>query len=134
MAEKTISRAQLKKLAREGADITFPSKPTEIEQFGDLVAAMERMVSNEAERIRADIARNQTNLEILATLQALVRKQGQGPAPQPVDLSPIRDLLEEIKTERNREPVDYDFNILRAGPGLSPAVKIEARAVKPTLN
>jgi hypothetical protein len=49
-----------------------------------------------------------------------------------MDLTPIKDLLEEIRASSVREPVDYDFNILRSGPGLSPAVKIEARAVKPT--
>lgn len=134
MAEKTITLDELRRSKTDGAEFEFDPETLTIPQFGDLVEAMQRMVANESERIRADIARNQTNLEILATLQSLIKKQGSGPAPQPVDLSPIKDLLEEIRAERTHAPVDYDFNILRAGPGLSPAVKIEARAVKPTLN
>lgn len=134
MADNTISAAELRKLAKEGADINFQSKPTEIEQFGELLESLKTMAANETERIRADIARNQTNLEILATLQALIKKPTPGLNMPPPDLTPIRDLIEEMRAERHHEPVDYDFNILRAGPGLSPAVKIEARAVKPTLN
>jgi hypothetical protein len=92
------------------------------------------MTANEAERIRADVARNQTNLEVIAALQALIKKPAAGVNVPPPDLQPIRDLIEEMRLERHHEPVDYDFKILRSGPGLSPAVKIEARAVKPTLN
>ena len=134
MVDKTISSSQLRKLAKEGADIKFAPTSMEIQQFGDLIDALKTMTSNEVERIRADIARNQTNLEIIATLQAIIKKPAAGVNVPPPDLQPIRDLIEEMRAERHHEPVDYDFNILRAGPGLSPAVKIEARAVKPTLN
>ena len=134
MVDKTITAKQLKRLTGEGAEVKFGTESMQIEQFGDLVSSLKTMVANEAERIRADIARNQTNLEILATLQSLIRKQAQVPTSAPADLSPIKDLLEDMRAERNVDPVDYDFNILRAGPGLSPAVKIEARHVKPTLN
>ena len=132
MVDKTITLAEFNRSRSEGDQFEFDPDTLNIERFGELIEAMQRMVGNEAERIRADIARNQTNLEILATLQAVIRKQGQGPSPTPIDLSPIRDLLEEIRAERHHEPVDYDFNILRSGPGLSPAVKIEARAITPT--
>ena len=133
MAEKTITLKELDERRRQGVEYQFDPDILTIERFDDLIKALEAMVSNEAERIRADIARNQTNLEILATLQAVIRKQGQGPAVQPVDLSPIRDLLEEIRADRTREPVDYDFHIVRpGGEGFQPATKIEARAVKPT--
>jgi hypothetical protein len=132
MPEKTITLDELNKSKSSGAEFEFDPEVLSIERFGELIEAMKSMVSSESERIRADIARNQTNLEILATLQAVIRKQGQGPAPVPVDLNPIRELLEEIRAERNHEPIDYDFNILRSGPGLSPAVKIEARAIIPT--
>lgn len=121
-------------MAKAGADIKFAPKAMEIEQFGELIEALKTMTSNEAERIRADIARNQTNLEILAALQGLIKKPAAGVNVPALDLTPIRDLIAELQADRHREPVDYDFNILRAGPGLSPAVKIEARAIKPTLN
>jgi hypothetical protein len=134
VAEKTVSSAQLKRLAKEGAEIKFAPKAMEIEQFGELIEALKTMTANEAERIRADVARNQTNLEVIAALQALIKKPAAGVNVPPPDLQPIRDLIEEMRLERHHEPVDYDFKILRSGPGLSPAVKIEARAVKPTLN
>lgn len=133
MADKTVSIQDVKKLESEGSTFDFDPDLTKIDQFGDLVEALNRMVANEAERIRMDIARNQTNLEILATLQSLIKKQGSGPAPQPTDLSPIKELLEEIRAERTREPADYDFNIIRpGGDGFQPASRIEARAIKPT--
>ena len=134
MAEKPITLEQLQRDQEDGAEYEFDTEVTEIRGFSDLIDNMKRMVANEAERIRADIARNQTNLEILATLQSMIRKQGQGPAAQPADMQPIRDLLEEIRAERLRasDPVDYDFKILRSGPGFSPAVEIQARAIKPT--
>lgn len=121
-------------MAKDGAEITFAPKSMEIQQFGELIEALKTMTSNESARIQADLARNQTNLEILATLQAIVKKPVSGAPAPTMDLKPIRDLIEELQVERHREPVDYDFNILRSGPGLSPAVKIEARAIKPTLN
>jgi hypothetical protein len=133
VAEKTISEQALREREKSGARVQFAKKPEQIEGFPDLVATLKQMVANEEERVRADLARNQTTLEILGTLQSMIRKQGSGPAAQPVDLSPIRDLLEEIQADRLRAPVDYDFNIIRpGGDGFQPASRIEARAVKPT--
>lgn len=134
MVEKTISDRQLRALAREGADIEFGPKSMQIDQFSELIDALKTMTANEAERIRADLARNQTNLEILAALQGLIKKPVAGVHVPALDLEPLKDILEQLAAERHHEPVDYDFKILRSGPGLSPAVKIEARAVKPTLN
>lgn len=132
MAEKTISLNELQRLKSEGAEVEFETEVMQIDRFDELLATLKSMADNEAERIRADIARNQTNLEILATLQSLVRKAGDGPKSTPVDLSPIFTMLEEMRAERTREPVDYDFNIIRpGGDGFQPATKIEARAVKP---
>lgn len=133
MAEKTISLNELQRLKSEGAEVEIETEVMQIDRFDELLATLKSMAENEAERIRADIARNQTNLEILATLQSLVRKAGDGPKSAPVDLSPIFTMLEEMRAERTRAPVDYDFNIIRpGGDGFQPATKIEARAVKPT--
>ena len=135
MAEKPISLSDLKRLQDEGAEVEFEAEVTTIEQFSELVESLNTMVANESERIRADIARNQTNLEILATLQSMIRKQGQAPAPQPVDLSPIWELLEEIRAEREAREQNrgaYEFEVLRDGRGF--AQKITAKPVAPTLN
>lgn len=123
MADKPISRDELNRRAAKGADIKIQPKPTEIAEFSELVESLKSMVANESERIRADIARNQTNLEILATLQSLIRKQGSAPAPQPVDLSPIYEVLEEIRNERMaRDRGAYEFEIKRDGRGFAQSI------------
>lgn len=132
MPDKPITLDEIRRAQKHGTEFQFDQDVLQIERFGELIDALKTMASNEAERIRADISRNQTNLEIMGSLQNMIKKAGQGPSPVPMDLTPIRDLLEEMRADRHHEPVDYDFNILRAGPGLSPAVKIEARAITPT--
>ena len=131
MAEKTISKDELRRLVKQGAEVKFPSKPTEISNFDELVAALKQIADNEQERIRADIQRNQTNLEILATLQAQIRKQATvkaGPAP---DMTPIIELLTELRAEREaREHCAYNFDIKRDGRGF--AQSITATPVAPT--
>lgn len=131
MAEKTVSLSDLKKLESEGSTFDFEKEVLEIEQFGELVESLKTMVANEAERIRADISRNQTNLEILATLQAMIRKQGQGPKIEAPDFSPIYELLEEIRGEREaRDRGAYEFTVKRDGRGF--AQTITATPVAPT--
>lgn len=104
-----------------------------IEQFGDLLEALKTLTSNESERIRADLARNQTNLEILATLQALVKKPVSGMSMPALDLTPLKDILDDIRAERDyRARVAYNFEIKRDGRGFATA--IEATPVQPTLN
>lgn len=131
MAEKTISKDELRRLVKRGADVKFQPKATEIANFDELLEVLKQIANNEQERIRADIQRNQTNLEILATLQAQLRKQGTvkaGPAP---DMTPIIELLAEIRAEREaREQVCYNFDIKRDGRGF--AQSITATPVAPT--
>ena len=130
MAEKTISISQLKKREEEGSEFEFEPEVTEIERFGELIDAMNQMVANESERVRADIARNQTNLEVLATLQSIIRKQASGPSPAAVDLTPIRDMIDELRAERMaRDQASYEFAISRDGRGF--AQKITASPIKP---
>lgn len=133
MADNTISDRELKKLMREGAEVDFGTEVMKIEQFGDLVAALKTLTSNESERIRADIARNQTNIEILATLQALIKKPVKGMTAPAIDLTPLKDILEDIRAERDyRAKVGYNFEIKRDGRGF--ASSIEALPIQPTLN
>lgn len=134
MVEKTISRLQLHELQKDGALVEFEKRPMVIEQFADLIETLKGMIAAQEARATADLARSQTQLEVIATLQMLVKKDTSGNRSHPVDLEPLKTVLSEIQESNNRQPVDYDFNILRAGPGLSPAVKIEARAVRPLLN
>lgn len=120
MAEKPITLAELRKLTEEGAEVEIERRPAQIERFGELVEALKQMVANEAERIRADITRNQTNLEILASLQAMVRKQAQSPKQQPVDFAPLVAILDDMRMEREiREQAAYKFEISRDGRGFA---------------
>lgn len=131
MADKSISLDELKKLRQKGAEVEFEAEITTIEQFDDLVAAVKAMVASEAERVRADIARNQTNLEILATLQSMIRKQGSAPSASPVDLTPIVELIQDIKAEREfRERASYEFEINRDQRGYMKS--ITANPTQPT--
>lgn len=126
MADKSITLKELKALREKGAEIEFETEVTQIEQFGELVETLKTIVANEEERVRADIARQQTNLEILATLQSMIRKQGSGPKITPVDMEPITKLLEEIRAEREAKAmVSYEFEIDRDGRGF--ARKITAK-------
>ncbi len=134
MTEKTISRTQLLDRQKDGAHVEFEKRPMVIEQFDELVAQLSRMIGAQESRAAADLARSQTQLEVLATLQMMVKKDARQTPSAPVDLAPLHTLLAEITESCHREPVDYDFKILRTGPGLSPAHTIEARVVRPTLN
>ncbi len=131
MAEKTISLDDLAKAQQDGAEVELELEVTTIEQFDELVDSLKQMVANESERIRADIARNQTNLEILATLQSMIRKQGQAPKVEAPDFAPIYELLEEIRGEREaRDRGAYEFTVKRDGRGF--AQSITATPVTPT--
>lgn len=133
MPDKPITLQEIRELTAAGAEVEIERRDTRIERFDDLVSAIESMAANEAERIHADIARNQTNLEILATLQSLVKKQGQTPGAQPTDFGPLVAMLDDMRIEREvREQVAWEFDIQRTGPGLSPAAKIIAKPVKQT--
>lgn len=125
--------AELMAITKDGGSVTFPKKPMEIERIGELIDTLRTMVANEEERVRADIARNQTNLEILATLQALIRKQGENrkPTETAVDFGPLVQILTEMQAEReNRERGAYEFEIRRDGRGF--AQRIIATPAGPT--
>jgi len=135
--DKTVTLKDLRELKDDGADVEISRRPMTIDQFGDLIKAVQQMVDNEQERVRADLARNQTNLEILATLQAMVKKQGEdlrkvlASQPKTIDLTPFAEIVAEVQAMRApREPQAYDFTFKRDGQGF--ASSIRATPVEPT--
>lgn len=131
MVDKTITADELIELVNSGARITTPTKPMVIEQFNELLDKLNQMIAANEERAQADLARSQTQLEVLATLQALIRQnQGVNRSP-PVDLKPLYTVLSEIQ-EAQRPAVAYEFDIQRDGRGFQQ--KIIATPIKPTLN
>ena len=135
MVEKTINMAQLHELQKSGALVEIEKHPTVIEGFGDLIECLKGLAAAQEAQATADLKRSQTQLEVLASLQALIKKDTGVNRSPPVDLAPLHAVIAELKeASAAREPVDYDFKIIRNGPGLAPAAKIEARVVRPTQN
>jgi uncharacterized protein (DUF934 family) len=137
VAEKTISVAELLELAQEGAEIEHEPKRMVVEQFNDLVASLRQMVDNEKDRIESDLKRNQTNLEILATLQALIRKEENrnrsGSTTMKMDLQPIRQMLMEFLADREeRARTAYEFDIRRDGRGFAQSILATPVGQKPS--
>lgn len=118
MAEKTMDFDELRELSEDGFEIEFDKKTMVIDQFGDLIEKLEQMVAANEERTRADLARSQTQLEVLATLQSLIKQQGGVPKAPPIDLAPLQTVLTQIQeasAERGR--VAYEFDVQRSGQG-----------------
>jgi len=118
VAEKTMDFDELRELSEDGFEIEFDKKTMVIDQFGDLIEKLEQMVAANEERTRADLARSQTQLEVLATLQSLIKQQGGVPKAPPIDLAPLQTVLTQIQeasAERGR--VAYEFDVQRSGQG-----------------
>lgn len=134
MAEKTVSVNDLLEMVKDGAKVTTEQRPMVIEQFAELIEQFKNMIAAQEARASADLKRSQTQLEILAVLQAQIR-QGKGVTMSPpVDLAPLQTVLTEIQ-EANADRAtakDYEFTFDRGPQGF--ATKIYAKVVRPTLN
>lgn len=121
MVDKTISFDELLALAKDGARIETERRPMVIEQLGELIARLDAIAKSNEERAAADLARSKTQLEVLATLQAMIRNQAGVKISPPVDLAPLKTVLTEIRqaTERaeSKAPAIYEFDIERNGQG-----------------
>jgi len=103
----------------EGDEIEFdPQEPhvTVIQGFCDLLSKLDTLIQGHEERIRADLARNQTQLEILATLQATIRAQVNQGKPQ-VNLEPLKTVLSEMQELKSAPRPAWDFEITRDNRG-----------------
>ncbi len=134
MVEKTISRRELQERINRGAIVEYEKRPMIIEQFGDLIETLKTMIAAQEARAVADLSRSQTQLEVIASLQTLIKKDAGVAKTPPLDLAPLYQVLAEMKESNHHEPVDYDFTMIRHGSGLSPVAKVEVRVVRPTLN
>lgn len=100
----------------DGDEVEFDPHVTVVQGFTDLVSKLDMLISGHEERIRADLARNQTQLEILATLQATIRHQVSQGKPK-VDLEPLKTVLSEIQEQQNRPRPAWEFSIDRDNRG-----------------
>lgn len=118
MVDKTISVEELLALAKDGARIETDRRPMVIEQLGELIDRLDAIAKSNEERAAADLARSQTQLEVLATLQGLIRRQTGVKISPPLDLEPLKSVLTEIQQAVEHKPrVAYDFDIQRNGQG-----------------
>lgn len=131
MVDKTISVDELLALAKDGARIETERRPMVIDQLGELIDRLDAIAKANEERAAADLARSQTQLEVLATLQALIRRQAGVNRSPPPDLTPLKTVLTEIQEQTAHKPVQgYEFDVKRSGQGYID--KIVATPVGPT--
>ena len=119
MARKGISDSEYAELLEDGAALHEEAQPMTIERFGELIEKMDALVRASLERAEVETARNQMQLEVLATLQAVIRQNNAaGQKTATIDLEPLQTVLTQIQeanAERGR--VAYDFDIKRSGQG-----------------
>ena len=143
MADKTISIEELLALAQAGAKITTEKRehilariqeaeagPVVIQHFEQLIKKIDEMAKTNALMAKANEAlavaeteRAKAQLEVLATLQALIRS-GNVTKSHKLDLTPLKTVLTEIQkstsqpvTVHAREPAAYDFIFERSRQG-----------------
>ncbi len=133
MADKTVTLQELAELRDSGAEFEFDRRPLEIGRIGELIEKIEELVKAQEARTRADLDRSQANLEVLATLQTMIRKQGGVNRSPPLDLSPLSDMLADIQTATElRSQTAYDVDIKRTGQGYLDKFRITP--IPPTIN
>jgi hypothetical protein len=100
----------------EGDEIEFDPQVTILQGMDDLLSKLDTIIQNNVELARADLARNQTQLEVLAQLQALTRKSIAQGSPK-VDLEPLKTVLTEIQEQQNRPRPTWEFEVNRDNRG-----------------
>ncbi len=128
---KRVTDAQLLEM-KEMGEVNYDPEQREVAQFGELIEQLRQMVAGNAERVKADLARSQVQLEVLASLQKLVRANGTKSqiAPQAIDFEPLLEVLSKI--HEHPEAVPYQFDVvLRDGPN-GPMKRIIATPILPT--
>ncbi len=116
---ESLSLTDLMELVKGGAKITVDRPPQRIAQFDELVTLLTELIATNKARIEADAARNSSQLEVLATLQALIRS-GNVTKSQKLDLAPLNTVLADIqKNTAPATPVGYEFHIGRNNRGFA---------------
>ena len=127
---KRVSDADLLEMKALG-DVRMDPEGREIARFGELIDQLKIMVAGNSEAVKADLARSAVQLEIIGSLQKLMRDRGTKslPTPETLDLSPLREVLAQISAER--EAIPYQFDIQRADNN-GPMQRVIATPIPPT--
>ncbi len=112
-----LNLADLVELLKGGAKIKIDRPAQRIAGFDDLVKAISELNASNRARAEAEGARNQVQLEVIASLQALIKSQNVSKS-QTFDLTPLKSVLAEIqKNSRPAERTGYVFNVERTNQG-----------------
>ena len=133
MAEKTreLSVQEMLEILDGGGKVRVPDRPSVIAQFDELVEKVDGLVKVIAETAKADLARSQTQLEILATLQAQIRSQNVTKS-HPVDMTPLKTVLTEISENTiPRQLSGYEFEVT-SRDRMGDIAKLRVMPVAPT--
>lgn len=125
---KKITDAELAELSKKGT-VKFDPEDTNIARFGELIDKLNELLEQNSARYQADLARSQVQLEVLGAIQKSINSQKKGViGSQAVDLSPLREILEELKAPKER--CSYQFDIQRGEGGFMAGVT--ATPIEPT--
>lgn len=125
---KKLTTAELAELAKKGT-VKYDPEDLNIARLGELIGKLEELVAATNARNQADLARSQVQLEVLGAIQKSINSQKKGVTQlQPIDLSPLREILEEMQKPRERQP--WRFEIHRGEGGYMAGVT--ATPVEPT--
>lgn len=131
MAEKAkeMSTAELLRFQDEGGELHFETQTMRLEKIDQLIDKLGAMVEASDRRSDADSKRYQSMLEILATMQKMVRTGGKTPR---IDMKPLENVLMTLN-ERNNSPrfaITYEFTFGRSQQGFVDKIRAEPVEIK----
>lgn len=129
---KKVTDDDLDELRRMGS-VNWDPETREIARFGELIGKLEELITVTSKRTAADFERSQVQLEVLATLQKMIRANGTKSqvSHETIDMEPLKAILVEIQeSNAARERTAYQFNIQRGEGGYMAGVT--ATPISPT--
>lgn len=114
---ESLDLSDLLELMKGGAKISIDRPAQTIAQFGEFVELVKDLIATNKERISVDAERYKSQLEVLATLQALIRSSNVTRS-QSTDLTQLKTVLSDFKeTMAPREQLGYKLTFNRTNQG-----------------
>ena len=129
---RKISQSELAELQAQGKAILDP-ETREVARFGELIDKLQELISSNADRNSADLARSQVQLEVLATMQKSIKVNGTKSlvTPDTSFMEPLMQILREIQAAKAPDQTAYQFDIQRADNN-GPMQRVIATPIQPT--
>ena len=134
---KTISMSELLKMAASGASIKTEERPqiiahiekaepkdtvTTIAKFDELLTKLDGLLKAGEARAEADLAGTRVQLEVIATLQKLIKSNNTPPNHAPI-LAEVRNAISGLNIQqpapapKASRPTAYEFDVKRTQGG-----------------